>query len=102
MKLSDIASRMLEIIPAHRYWIKHQLTGGAMGERKCLYGALRCVPVTFDRSVDFENHFLDLVREMFPGLDCEGGRGLAGFNDHPGVRYDDVRTVLEKIRAGDL
>jgi hypothetical protein len=90
---------MLEIIPDGDYWIKRQL---ASGQRKCLYGALDCVQTTFSSSVDFENHFTDLVLEMFPGLSWDKNRGLAAFNDHPDVRYDDVRAVLEKIRAGDL
>jgi hypothetical protein len=40
--------------------------------------------------------------EMFPELGMEPRTAMMTFNDHPEVRYADVRVVLEKIQAEEV
>jgi hypothetical protein len=97
--VSALAAAVLERIPDFRHWVKGQYRGGAFEERYCVMGALREVTQNKKMLAVFNEEFTAKADELFPSR-LEHWRDVPAFNDAAHIRYADVRTVLEKLRAG--
>jgi len=93
--VSETAALVLDRIPSSRFWTKGSYDGGNGGERRCVLGAVR-PEVEGTQYVAFTNAFVAKAKELFPYRQF---RDIPGFNDHDETRYEDVRVVLEKLRA---
>ena len=96
MNTAEIAAAILEIIPDEKHWVK----GAArMGDRRCVLDALTCVPARHQERRNFISAFRCQASELYPRISAVQV-DVPAFNDHPDVTYTEIRTVLEKMRAG--
>jgi len=97
-KVSALAEAVLGRIPDFRHWVKGSSRGGRTGERYCVLGALQEVAPNQEMANLFAKEFVAKADELFPS--AVHWRDVPHFNDAAHIRYADVRTVLEKLRAG--
>jgi hypothetical protein len=104
LNISELAARVLDIIPDARHWAKGSMRGGWGHERYCVLGAVaKCLnsgsAIDVQAKAAFEAAVCDKADELFPR---SGGswNSVPSFNDAGQTRYAHVRQVLEKLRAG--
>lgn len=103
---------MLDMLSDHRRWAKGAYNAGFA--RYCLMGAwMKVTDCPYWRIASsysgadecFLQHLAAVIAEQHPEqsayLLCRDAHTMiVHFNDHPDIRYGDIRRVLEKIAAG--
>jgi hypothetical protein len=111
--VEQLAEAVLEKIPDVFHWVKGYMSSGS---RFCLLGAYADVLYggnlslkRFDESFytrDYDHIFLRRLREVIDaqyhiGCSADSDHDIIWrFNDRPFTAYEDIRLVLEKVRAG--
>lgn len=102
----EIVSDMLAIMPENK-WIKDGLSdedGMCMLGAYCkvMYGDAHASAIAYTGD-PFTCKMADVIKAQFSdriGLPERSTTAIWRFNDHEDTTYDDVRLVLEKVRAG--
>ena len=109
MTVAEIAEQILTVMPEER-WLKGiygESTGS--GWNVCLLGAYSLVMFGWpfydvlsetERNHPFISKLAGVIQEQFPEIPLQGTNEVCLFNDSLNTTYDDMRLVLEKIRAG--
>jgi hypothetical protein len=107
--VAEIAEQILTVMPEER-WIKGKFGEiNDMGWDVCVLGAYDLVMygwplMSLSGGKTTEEHpflqkLIEVIQEQFPERAWEANT-IWHFNDDARTTYDDVRLVLEKIRAG--
>lgn len=107
--ISDIARRVLDIIPNPRRWVKGTKVTSDSSQH-CVVGALEVLCIEGQQREDFGNAFYSTAQEQYPefkfppvpqylGVKLDGYGRIITVNDEDGIRYRDIRRILEKLAA---